>query len=522
MEEQKDEELPSNVYLFLNEEGQLREMVLKEDWTKGEGQQKNIAFQHYVLGVNDAFLGELTGGSRFSYAVGGTGNGAFPIQGKNGGLNIKIREQGFNTQFLSKPSSEDGSGSATVDVWKETESNLLVLGEKENSAHVLLWNGEEFQATKPLVKNQGGGLVLNDLIWNYLGALKTVDTNAGCIPQKVFLSFATSDRRGERSSERVAFPLKDVDRVRLSIPLVGGDFRTVREQVKQIEGNLNGYKEIVACLEWRIMDLQMKLRLERMGIDYIARDFTTSTFPRIFDYKPVNKDDFRQEVISFLEVLAEGIPDVLRKDKRINVNDIDSQLREIFKWRAFVYGVRGKFIDGEQLESPWGGLQKRVTPKISSGDFVELMEQYPEYLEKVSKKILLPEDRDKIRKVVENFTQQWKEQICGSRGRFLWDFPTESEKWRNEIAQQTTVGKYAGLDEKNAIKWRKTFLDRKNNAEESLSEAKRRLKNLGQSQGGKILPGIYQLMLVFDGVTQGAEDRERPFIIWTSSNKRGL
>ncbi len=259
-----------------------------------------------------------------------------------------------------------------------------------------------------------------------------------------------------------------------------------------------------------------------MGIDYVARDFTTSPYPGIFDYKPVDEDDFRKEVISFLEVLAEGLPDVLRKDKRINVNDIDSQLREIFKWRAFVYGVRGKFIDGEQVDSPWEGLQKRLSPKISSGEFVELMEQYPEYLEKVSKRRLLPEDRDKIRKVMEDFTQQWKDQLCGSRGRFLWDFPSESEKWRQEIAQQTTVGKYAGLDEKKAIKWRKTFLDRQNNAEGSLSEAKRRLKNLGQSQDDKIPPGIYQLMLVFDGVTQGAEDRERPFIIWTSLNKRGL
>ncbi|MFP6874109.1 MAG: hypothetical protein VCA55_11435 [Verrucomicrobiales bacterium] len=521
---EKEQILPNAVYLFLNQEGKLRQMVLKEDWSGKGGEKKNIPFRHYVLGSGDSFLRNLTGGREFSYDFIGTGKKEFPIQGANGYLNINVDPKGYKQLTLSKPGTE-GNREGMVDVWSGKSSSLLVLGGKDGTSHVLLWNGEEFKSRQPIVKKQGNRMVLNDSLWKYLLALKPVDGNSSssrAIPQKVYLKFPAPEQGGFGSSDRIGFPLQDQDRSRLGISFEGGDSREIGTRITDLEDELEEHEEWISCLEWTIGSVQMKEGLKRMGNDCIEGNFDKTPYPQIFEFKSLEEEDFRKEVIRFVKALAEGLPDVLDKDKTINVDDIKFALDDIFSWDKFTNGVGETIIDGVEQESPWKGLSQRFHHRIKSKEFIDLMEKYPEYLNKAYKKKLLPKDRNKIERKVDAFTKQWLDQLCGRKGRFLWDYAGETKRWRREIGDKPgTIGKLVLHNEQRAKKSRKQFLDEKEEIEGKIRANQKKLRGLSQSEGSRMLPGVYQLMLVFDGATQGGEDRVRPFVIWTSLVKEG-
>ena len=107
-----------------------------------------------------------------------------------------------------------------------------------------------------------------------------------------------------------------------------------------------------------------------------------------------------------------------------------------------------------------------------------------------------------VNEKIQKFAKSWKDLFGGERGKQLWRLAKEKPK-----VPTMTRREY------NLIKSDLRKLENRKIATSQRSDL----------LGGKGMPtGIYQLMLVFDGGTQGAEDRERPFIIWTSSNKRGL
>ena len=516
MEEQKGGELPGNVYLFLNEEEQLRKMALKEDWTKNAGEGKSIAFQHHVLGAGDSFLGELTGGSSFSYSVGGTGNGEFPVQGKNGRLNIKVREQGFNTQFLEKSSSAAGSGTGIVDVWKGPESNLLVLGEKENSSHVLLWNGKAFKARKAIVKNKGGKVVLENSLWHYLSAIRSVSGNQSQgreNPQKVYLKYNYYDGKKQVQEEKTSiaaceFPLKDEDREKLAINFSWQDPEKIREEISMGTKILKDVELKIKWWGWAKEVEGIRDGLERMSRDFIGADFDKTTFPNLFQHRKLGADDFREEILGYINLISEKFPEEVAKDPKVPLKPSDEFLFiPLFSWEGFIDKLDEEDEDDDEREERSGRERRRAREKrqepnaeMSADDFVQTIDKF----------ITSIDDRFKQggqwpRKVSEKakeFTSKVRFQFTGEKGKRLWDLAKRQPE--NARPPKDTPVKLE-KDRKKLVA--------------GIKKRQETLKILASSEGSGVPPGVYNIVLVFDGASEAAPDRERDLVIWSKEGK---
>jgi hypothetical protein len=511
-------ELPNTVYLFLNQDrGQLGKVELHEDWRREEGENRKFLFQHYILGGGDSFLTPSKEGKKYAYDPNSTDR--FPIQGENESLNVNVRVQGFSRQFLSK-SKPGGNNKEIVDVWDVGSSNLLALGEGDNTSHVLLWNGKEFKTRKPIVKKVAGRVVLEDSLWQYLSALHVPDDNSTRsreMPQKVYLRYLFYDGKKEAQEEKNSlascyFPLNPDDRDKLAISFEGQSPEEIRQQIDQGEKVLKNVELQISWWAWAEERKEIRDGLERTIKDFIGGGLDKEDFPNLFKHGKLAPEDFREEILDFVQVLSEKFPDQVIADRKIFLEVSDQLLfRPIFSWQRFISGDfadEDSEDDREERSDPGLNrvtrLRARPNAKMTDDDFVKVMDRYCDAVDTKFTRDKSGQWTKKLRGRVKEFTSKIRFQFSGDEGKELWN-----------LADRQPESSKPPVDRLDILK------DKQKKIMSGLSKREKTLKIVKSSKGSDVRPGVYQLVLVFDGAAEQSEDRERTFVIWSKEGKGG-